>query len=219
MDHCPQVEKRWSKRRGSDTMEKGDGQKFIYSGNEATQTAQGGVGILISPQIANCVDEWIPLRGSVCVLRLKLDPSLYMIQVHCPNSSALYPNFVEETNDEKVWVKLPNPRPIWATSMHLLETTLWHGRVLSISMVMLNEMAMEDSCCSCATMSNNHNLLVCNLRLENHESWVMTKRLLTHVQTAEMRFGGEFTTWRFATKFVAAKFVGPWLSWMSNHCH
>jgi len=83
-------------------MEKGDGQKFIYSGIEPKQTNQGGLGILVRPQLENCVDQWMPLRGSVYMLRLKLDRSLNMIQVHCPNSSALYPNFVEESNDEKV---------------------------------------------------------------------------------------------------------------------
>jgi len=33
--------------------------KLFYSDVEPAQFAQAGVGILVSPQLANCVDEWI----------------------------------------------------------------------------------------------------------------------------------------------------------------
>jgi len=49
-----------------------DGWKLFYSGVEPAQLAQAEVDILVSPQLASCVDEWIPLGGRVCMLRLKL---------------------------------------------------------------------------------------------------------------------------------------------------
>jgi len=52
--------------------------------------------ILVSPQLANCADEWTPLGERVCMLRLKLlDRSLCLIQVSATTSSELYVKFVE----------------------------------------------------------------------------------------------------------------------------
>jgi len=60
--------------------------------------AQAGVSVLGSPQLANCVDESTPLGETVCILKL-INRSLCLIRVYAPSSSALYPEFVEETSD------------------------------------------------------------------------------------------------------------------------
>ena len=63
-------------------------------------SARAGVGILTSPRLTDCVDEWIPLGGRVCLLKLKLDgQALCIIQVYVPNSESEYQAFVDEVND------------------------------------------------------------------------------------------------------------------------
>jgi len=70
-----------TKRGGSNTMELDDWWKLFYSGVNPAKFAQAVVGILVSPQLANCVDEWIPLGVRLCMLRLKLlGRSLCLIQ-------------------------------------------------------------------------------------------------------------------------------------------
>jgi len=50
---------------------------------------------LVSLQQANCVNEWIAIAGTVCMLMLKLlERSLCFVQVYGPNSSELYQQFV-----------------------------------------------------------------------------------------------------------------------------
>ena len=57
-----------TKRRGSGTVELNGGWKIFYSGVDAAMCAQAGVGLLVSPNIAECVVDWVPLRGRVCLL-------------------------------------------------------------------------------------------------------------------------------------------------------
>jgi len=56
----------------SNTLELDNGWKLFSSGVEPAKFAQAGVSILVSPQLASCVDEWVPPGGRVCMLRLKL---------------------------------------------------------------------------------------------------------------------------------------------------
>ena len=72
-----------------DAHELDDGWKLFYSGVQPAQFTQARVGIFVSPQLARCVGEWMPLTESVCMFRLKLlNRSLCLIQVYAPNSSA-----------------------------------------------------------------------------------------------------------------------------------
>ena len=61
-----------TKCRGSDTVELNKGWKLFYSSVYVTMSAQAGVGILVSPRLAHCVTDWIPLGERVCLLNLKL---------------------------------------------------------------------------------------------------------------------------------------------------
>jgi len=92
-----------TKRCGSNTVGPDNGWKLFYSGVEPTQLAQAAEGVLVSSQLASCVDESILLGGWVCMLRLKLlGCRLYLIQAYsqgrikgggnggnCPGPSAL----------------------------------------------------------------------------------------------------------------------------------
>jgi len=46
--------------------------KLFHSGIDPAKFAQGGMRLLVSPQMASCVDEWTQLRESAYTLRLKL---------------------------------------------------------------------------------------------------------------------------------------------------
>ena len=46
-------------------------ENFLFS-VDAALSAQAGGGLLASPNIAECVIEWDPLRGRVCLLKLRL---------------------------------------------------------------------------------------------------------------------------------------------------
>ena len=51
-----------TKRRGSGIVDLDGGWKLFYSGADPSMSSQAGVGILTSPQLADCVSEWIPLQ-------------------------------------------------------------------------------------------------------------------------------------------------------------
>ena len=86
-----------TKRRGSGTFELNGGWKIFYSGVDAAMSAQAGAGLLVSPNIAECVVDWVPLGGRVCLLKLKLkEQSLCVLQVYAPNIESQYEAFLEE---------------------------------------------------------------------------------------------------------------------------
>ena len=59
--------------------------------------AQAGVGLLVSPNIAECVVDWVPLEGKVCLLNLRLQKrSVCILQVYAPNIKSQYEAFPEE---------------------------------------------------------------------------------------------------------------------------
>ena len=71
-----------TKRQGYVTVELNGGWKIFYSGVDAATSAQAGVGLLVSPNIAECVIDWVPLGGRVCFLKLRLqERSLYLTGV------------------------------------------------------------------------------------------------------------------------------------------
>ena len=75
-----------TKRRGSVTVELNGGWKILYSGVDAAMSAQAGVGLLVSPNVAECVVGWVPLGGRVCLLKLRLqERSLCILQVYAPS--------------------------------------------------------------------------------------------------------------------------------------
>ena len=86
-----------TKRRGSGTVELNGGWKIFYSGADAAMSAQAGVGLLVSPNMAECVVDCAPLRGRVCLLNLRLhERSLCILQVYSPNMESQYKAFLKE---------------------------------------------------------------------------------------------------------------------------
>ena len=80
-----------TKRRSSGTVELNSGWKIFYSGVDAAMSAQAGVGLLVSPNMAECVVDWIPLGGRVCLLKLRLqERSLCILQEYSPNVESQY---------------------------------------------------------------------------------------------------------------------------------
>ena len=57
----------YTKCRGSDIDELNEGWKLFYSGVDVTMSAQVGVDIFVSPRLAHCVTDWIPLGRRVCL--------------------------------------------------------------------------------------------------------------------------------------------------------
>ena len=88
-----------TKRRGSGTVDLDGGWKLFYSGVDPDMTAQAGVGILTSPRLADCVIDWNPLGGRVCLLRLRLkERTLALLMVYAPNAEAEYQPFLDEVD-------------------------------------------------------------------------------------------------------------------------
>ena len=51
----------------------------------------------MSPNIAECIVDWVPLEGRVCLLKLRLqERSLCILQVYAPNIESRYEAFLEE---------------------------------------------------------------------------------------------------------------------------
>jgi len=126
-----------TKRRGSNTVKLDDEWKLFYSGVEPAQLALAGVDILVSPRLASCVDEWIPLEARVCMLRLKLNRPLCLRQVCCQNSNALHPEFVKKQVMPCEGFNLTNPRSFWETSMLMLGMMSVYGRMKLADVVIL----------------------------------------------------------------------------------
>ena len=73
------------------------GWKFFYSGVDAAMSAQAGVGLLVSPNIAECVVDWVPLGGRACLLKLgQQERSLRILQVYAPNMESQCEAFLEK---------------------------------------------------------------------------------------------------------------------------
>ena len=78
-------------------MELNGGWKIFYSGVDAAMSAQAGVGLLVSPNIAECVFDGVSRGVRVCLLKLKLQERfLYILQVYSPNMKSQNEAFSEE---------------------------------------------------------------------------------------------------------------------------
>ena len=64
------------KRRSSNTVDLNGGWKIYYSGVDAAMSTQAGVNLLVCFNMAECVVDWVPLRGKVCLLKLRLQKRL-----------------------------------------------------------------------------------------------------------------------------------------------
>ena len=84
-----------TKRQVSGTVELNGGWEIFYSGVDAAMSAQAGVGLLVSPNMAKCVVDWVPLGGRICLLKL-LERSVCILQVYVPNIESQYEAFLEE---------------------------------------------------------------------------------------------------------------------------
>ena len=86
-----------TKCRGSDTVDLNEDLKLFYTDVNITMSAQAWVGIFVSPYLAHCVTDWIPLREKVCLLKLRLQEQLLCIlQVYAPNTETQYQPFLDE---------------------------------------------------------------------------------------------------------------------------
>ena len=55
------------------------------------------VGNFVSPRLAHCVTDWIPLGGRVCLLKFRLqERSLCILQMYAPNAETQYQSFLDE---------------------------------------------------------------------------------------------------------------------------
>ena len=85
-----------TKCRGSNTVELNKSWKLFYLGLDVTMSAQAGVGIFVSPGLAHCVTDWIPLGGRVCLLKLRpQERSLCILQVYAPSDEAQHQPFLD----------------------------------------------------------------------------------------------------------------------------
>ena len=86
-----------TKSQNSGTVELNGRWTIFCSGVDAATSAQAGVGLLVSPNIAECVVDWVPLGGRVCLLKLRLqERSLCILKVHAPNIESQYEIFPDE---------------------------------------------------------------------------------------------------------------------------
>ena len=86
-----------TKRRGSGAVELKGGWKIFYSGVETAMSAQAGVDLLASLNMAECVVDWVPLGGRVSPLKLRLqERPLCILQVYAPNIESQCEAFLEE---------------------------------------------------------------------------------------------------------------------------
>ena len=112
-------------------------------------SAQAGVGLLVSPNVTDCVVDWVPLGGRVCLLKLRLqERSLCILQVNAPNIESQYEAVLEKLRLH--WGKQlhQNPLSFWAISMHMWASTMQPGKVLLGNMVPLTLTRTEGVYCS-----------------------------------------------------------------------
>ena len=89
-----------TKRRDSGIVDLDGEWKLFYSGADPSMFAQAGVGILTSPQLSDCVFDWISLGSRVCILKLRVKNwSLCLLQVYAPNAVSEYQAYMDDVND------------------------------------------------------------------------------------------------------------------------
>jgi exonuclease III len=87
-----------TKFKGNGSRDLDKGWKLFYSGlNDPFAHAHAGVGILISPRMAEQVIEWIPISERLAVLRIKIGSrNLALVQIYAPNDEKEYNPFLEK---------------------------------------------------------------------------------------------------------------------------
>ena len=140
-----------TKRRGSGTIESNGGRKIFYSGVDAALSAQAGNGLLVSPNMAECVVDWVPLGGRVCLLKLRLQERFpCILYSRCTH---LTWNHITKPFWRKLrlhWEKQlhQNALSFWAISMHMWALTMQPGKVLLGNIVTLTLTRTEGVYCS-----------------------------------------------------------------------
>ena len=80
--HLDIVEVSSTKCCGSDTVELNKSWKLFYLDVDVTMSAQAGLGIFVSPHLAQCATDWIPFELP--------EQSLCILQVYTPNAEAQF---------------------------------------------------------------------------------------------------------------------------------
>ena len=123
--------------------------KLFYLGVDVTMSAQAGVGIFVSPRLAHCVTDWIPLGGKVCLLKLRLqERSLCILQVYVPNPETQYHSFLDKVGVALQKVTSAESIVLLVISMHMCVLTTRHGRVLLEDKETLTLTQTKGFCCS-----------------------------------------------------------------------
>ena len=118
-----------TKRLGSGIVDLDGGWKLFYSVTDPSMSAQVGVGILTSPQLSDCVFDWIPLGTWACMLKLKVkDRLLCLLQLYAPNAVREYQAFVDDVNDALQRVRSTESTIFSGILTHTLEQTAKHGK-------------------------------------------------------------------------------------------
>ena len=103
-----------TRRRSSGIIDLDGGWKLFYSGADPSMSAEAGVGILTSPQLSDCVFNWIPLGSRACELKLKVkDRSSCLFQVYTPNVVSAYKASVDDVNDAILGVGSTDSTILW----------------------------------------------------------------------------------------------------------
>ena len=138
-----------TKRRGSGTVELNGGWKIFYSGVDAAMLTQAGVGSLVSPNIAECVIDWAPLGGRVCLLKIKLQKrSLCILLVNAPNIKSQYQAFLEEVEVALGKVTSSESLVLLGDYIAHVASTMQPGKVLSGNMMTLTLTRTEGVHCT-----------------------------------------------------------------------
>ena len=72
-----------TKRHGSGIVDLDGKWKLFYSGADPSMSAQAGKGILKSPQLSDCVFNWILLGSRACMLKLKVKDQCHYVHCRC----------------------------------------------------------------------------------------------------------------------------------------
>ena len=58
---------------------------------------RSGIGIFVKPHLVHYINDWIPLGGRVCLIKLSLqEQSLCSLQVYTPNAKTQYQPFLDK---------------------------------------------------------------------------------------------------------------------------
>ena len=112
-------------------------------------SAQAGVGLFVSPSMAECVVDWVPQGGRVCLIKFMLqERPLCVLQVYAPNMKSQYEAFLEEIEVALGKATSSESLARFAISMHMWASTMPSRKVLLGNMVTLTSTRTEGAYCS-----------------------------------------------------------------------